>query len=76
MSDIKWQIFDIGYLPLRRCSLCENQTKFDALGAACYYCARLKQWTLPMFECPFWEAQGDWKQWYSHCSEARARTSF
>ncbi len=75
MSDIKWQIFDTGYLPLRRCSLCKNETKFDASATACYYCARLKQWTLPMFECPFWEAQGDWKQWYSYCTESRAHKS-
>ncbi|MGA3198271.1 MAG: hypothetical protein ABSD89_02580 [Halobacteriota archaeon] len=72
MTEIDWQRFDTGCIPLRRCSLCRHQTKFDAAAEPKYYCARLKQWTSPMFECPFWDAQEEWKEWYSYCTSAKA----
>jgi len=71
MTNIDWQRFDTGCIPLRRCSLCRHQTKFDAAAEPKYYCARLKQWTSPMFECPFWDAQEEWKEWYSYCTSAK-----
>jgi len=73
MTDIDWQLFDIGYMSLRRCSLCQNQARFDALAAQEYYCARLKQWISPMFYCPFWDAEDEWKNWYACCTVSRTQ---
>jgi hypothetical protein len=73
MGDIDWQSFDVGYIPLRRCSLCRHQTKFDAAATQSYYCARLKQWTCPMFECPFWNAHEEWHEWYACCTSLKAK---
>ncbi len=73
MDEVDWQLFDSGVLPLRRCSLCQNQAKFDASTTQGYYCARLKQWLPPMFDCPFWNIEEDWKEWYAYCTSMRAR---
>jgi hypothetical protein len=75
MDDIDWALFDIGSIPLRRCSLCHHQAKFDASATGNYRCARLKQWTSPMFECPFWEVPEDWREWYAHCTALRVQKS-
>ncbi len=72
MDEIDWQLFDTGMLSLRRCSLCRNQTKFDASATQSYYCARLKQWFSPMFDCPFWNIAEDWTEWYAYCTSLRA----
>lgn len=73
MADIDWKLFDIGYMPLRRCSLCQHQSKFDASATQNYFCVRLKQWTSAMFECPFWDAREEWKEWYAYCASLRAQ---
>ncbi len=72
MNEIDWQLFDTGTLPLRRCSLCRNQAQFDASTAQSYYCGRLKEWLPSMFDCPFWDIEEDWKEWYAHCTLLRA----
>ncbi|HYB58828.1 MAG TPA: hypothetical protein VEB88_01100, partial [Candidatus Acidoferrales bacterium] len=66
--NIDWQLFDRGYIPLRRCSLCVHQEKFEPMTDQNYYCGRLGQWTAAMFECPFWEARQEWKTWYAQCT--------
>ncbi|MEI7826712.1 MAG: hypothetical protein WCI87_02815 [Euryarchaeota archaeon] len=75
MADIDWQLFDIGYVPLRRCSLCKNHEKFNASTPQSCYCARLRQWTPPVFECPFWEVPENWKEWYAYCTAVRHKQS-
>ena len=72
-SDIDWRLFDRGYAPLRRCSLCLYEAKFDAAASQSYYCGRLKQWTAVVFECPFWEAREEWTSWYAHCTLLQAQ---
>jgi hypothetical protein len=73
MGDVDWQLFDISKIPLRRCSLCLYQAKFKASATDYYYCARLKQWTSSVFECPFWDAREDWKEWYVYCTKLRQK---
>ncbi len=73
MDEIDWRLFDTGTMPLRRCSSCQNQVKFDAAATESYYCARLKQWTPPMFDCPFWIIDEDWNEWYAYSTSLRAK---
>jgi len=70
MHDIDWALFDVGNIPLRRCSLCRHQAQFSDDN---YHCTRLKQWTSPLFECPFWDVPEDWKDWYAQCTVLRAQ---
>jgi hypothetical protein len=72
-DNINWQLFDIGCISIRRCSLCLHKEKFEPLTAQNYYCARLRQWTSVIFECPFWAARKEWKEWYAHCTATRER---